>query len=220
MLKMSTSQKRNVFIFLFTALFGLISWLYFYLNFFNFFVLKEGQFIIDHKNKLIVVSERHLESSIPKKGIKINADKYTFSNYQSILSNDIMYRVFFKVDTFSVVLINQPVLALHIVDYSKNEEKQKIRWELKQPDQIEQTGFGLIYKKLPLLDSADLEIRFFIDSFYSKPVEITIWKESFSSIDLVKKAEETVSLSMPNSQNVIHLFINGALDGVYAIKER
>jgi hypothetical protein len=210
-------RKRFIFMFLITALFGVVSWLYFYFSFFNFFTFDESHTIIDAKQKTIYVSSESLSAKIPKRGIKINADKFDFNENKSELSTDSTYQVNFKNQSYTLEVIQHPMVALHIIGFKPDLEDQAMQWELKLPNKKEKTGYGRLIKRHILLNEKDWELRFYKDSLLSRPLEVPIFDSVMTQLNLINEKNDFIKTET-QQQKSISLFINGELFGNYMVK--
>lgn len=214
--KMSIHRKRIIFMFLFTAFFGVVSWLYFYFSFFNFFTFNEDQYIIDGRDKTVYVTSEPLFANIPKKGIKINTDKYEFDKNKSTLESNQNYSLTFKNQQLNLVVVDHPLIALHIIGFNHETEEQNMRWELKRASENEVTGYGKLIKSHYLLDGKDLELRFFQDSLFSRPLELNVFDTVSSTLNLISLDHEFEE-QQPQSKNKTFLFINGVFEGSFEV---
>lgn len=215
----SVQRKRFLFILLITMLFGVVTWLYFYFSFFNFFTFDDGHTIIDAKKKTIYISTQSLSAKIPKRGIKINADKFDFDENKSELLTDRTYQLNFKNQAYTLEVIQHPIVALHIIGFNPERADQAMQWELKLPNEKEKTGYGRLIKRHILLNEKDWELRFYKDSLLSRPLEIPIFDTVMAQLNLVKlkndlKEKETLY------QNNMSLFINGELFGNFVVPQK
>jgi hypothetical protein len=215
----SIYHKRMLFIVLFTTFFGVVSWAYFYFTFFNFFVVQEDEYVLDHSEKIIMVAAASWEASIPKKGIKITTNKYTFDNYQSQIDGYTHYELTHKDETYSLILLSQPIISLRIIDFQEEVLSQTMTWEIKAIGKENYLGYGRLVKKVVLLDGYDIELALFQDEIMKKPFASDLFETHSHELHFTSKSSAKSTNLTALKDGGIPVFINGELHGVYDLKE-
>lgn len=215
----SVYRKRMLFILLFTAFFGLVSWAYFYFTFFNFFGILEDDYVLDHSENVIMVAATSWEASIPKKGIKIATNKYNFDKYQSQIEAFRKYGLTYKDETYSLILLRQPIISLRIIDFQEEALSQTMTWEVKAPDNESHIGYGRMVKKHALLDGYDIALELFQDDIMNKPYPLDLFESNSNELHFTLKSPANSDYIADLKEGGIPVFINGELYGVYDVVE-